>query len=600
MAEPIALTPIAPGANSLVNPVDISAPSADEVIAQQRKQRIADYNNAIDHPDPTGKINQLNNVIKSDPLDPVANAAIKAKNVIQNGADKFNAWVSPIDKAGGAGTPAGNLAVAKVWETQKDHPQWGTALIAYLTGNKAAALNYVTGGQEKDNVIWGKDGGRYIATVNELGQTSKVKDASGNELSPQDVQDLGISYDSYEKTQAAENEKLTKSERTKKLNSDVARNNENYAFWKSSDELAATTLNNIKNETANLSSAELQDAYGTLSKAVTDTVNASANKQGITTTGGSTSVKTDKSGKVSTGGKAGPEAANISGNIAGEASTGVTSNTSNTKQDITGNTSSGGKETNISQNRETLKQSLALKKLSPAAQNAFLNAYDTYVGIVQGQANLSGKPSFIATLQPAKLGDQQSQLEAQLLLVRHNAAQMASYKKFFNESLDDYKKTKTIPDFGELDSKFMDTPQHKALTNDYGKAISKAFQSDPTKIPTEQRFPGAMGVGIAPVGSNVAPEPSANSANAVAPVGALPQNAATSNGASVPPAILGVGSNPIVGGNLPAASNNNVAAKPPRINLPKGIPAGSRDTGKFSTSGKKVYRAPDGSLHTED
>ena len=38
----------------------------------------------------------------------------------------------------------------------------------------------------------------------------------------------------------------------------------------------------------------------------------------------------------------------------------------------------------------------------------------------------------------------------------------------------------------------------------------------------------------------------------------------------------------------------------PRATLPRGIPAGSKDTGKFSSSGKKVYRAPNGTFHTED
>jgi len=33
--------------------------------------------------------------------------------------------------------------------------------------------------------------------------------------------------------------------------------------------------------------------------------------------------------------------------------------------------------------------------------------------------------------------------------------------------------------------------------------------------------------------------------------------------------------------------------------LPKGVPAGSTPTG-WSKTGERVYKAPDGSLHTED
>jgi hypothetical protein len=34
--------------------------------------------------------------------------------------------------------------------------------------------------------------------------------------------------------------------------------------------------------------------------------------------------------------------------------------------------------------------------------------------------------------------------------------------------------------------------------------------------------------------------------------------------------------------------------------LPKGVPAGSVDTGKYSKDGKKVYRDRSGQLHTWD
>jgi hypothetical protein len=49
------------------------------------------------------------------------------------------------------------------------------------------------------------------------------------------------------------------------------------------------------------------------------------------------------------------------------------------------------------------------------------------------------------------------------------------------------------------------------------------------------------------------------------------------------------------------AAPPKAAAVPSAATLPKGIPAGSVDTGKFAKgTGKKVYRAPDGTLHVED
>ena len=184
MAE---LTTLPEAKPTVVAPIDATEITKAEIEA--RKKAYDAFINAATVPE---KIAGLKNVVSKDPFDPVAETAFPTLKKLEQRYGDASKKFGAIEEAGGPNTPGGNMAAAKLWETQKDRPEWGTALIAYLSGNKAAAFNLVTGGQVKDQVSWGKDGGRYISSVNELGQPSRIIDSAGRELSKQDAEDLGI------------------------------------------------------------------------------------------------------------------------------------------------------------------------------------------------------------------------------------------------------------------------------------------------------------------------------------------------------------------------------------------------------------------------
>ena len=153
-----------------------------------------------------------------------------------------------------------------------------------------------------------------------------------------------------------------------------------------------------------------------------------------------------------------------------------------------------------------------------------------------------GKPAFISLPTSASFVDKQAQMMAQSLQGLHNATQMENYIKYLRYAKDGYDKTNTVPMPGEVGARFTDQPisreTRRVFSEEINNVMGGSYQATPQN-PTKQKSPAKQ------------------------------------------------------------TAKPSEPVEPPKEALPKGVPKGSTPFG-WTPNGKRVYKAPDGSKHTED
>jgi hypothetical protein len=175
--------------------------SLDRPADQPAPEDVQAYNDAANNRDAKG----LLSIAAKNPDSELGKTALNAGTVVANGDQTMSTIVAPIVKAGDVNTPEGRIAAQKTFETVKDHPQYGTALVRWLLGDKQGASNMLTGGDPTSTVVWDAEGNAYTKTINALGQIISVTDKNNNQLGMQDIADRKISYGNYADTIAAKN-----------------------------------------------------------------------------------------------------------------------------------------------------------------------------------------------------------------------------------------------------------------------------------------------------------------------------------------------------------------------------------------------------------
>lgn len=497
-----------PSSSTVTTDVIVPVKTETEQVLNSRDKDV--INSAITNRD----VPSLVNVAKTDPTSETAKVAVdSAKHIIKT-SNEFQTLVDPIEKAG-VGTPAGNIAAAKQFQTVKDHPQWGTALISYLMGDKKTALNLVTGGAPTDVIEWGKDGGRYVRTHNSLGETLGIRDKNGNPISEQQASDLGISYNSYDTTIAATNEKENKKARMKSFNDEAEGLTQWAGTLSAHGDLAQQTLDQLEGIKSQIGEKAYKEALKKSGAAFRSEAGQTGSKQNIGTKSATTSSGEDKGASGGAGAQVGGEGAagaNVKAGI--QAGTKSGKSQTGTDQSIIGDTTRSGTEASYTQDQKNFREFARLQGLNDKQIAILLRAHDVSDRISKEQDALSNRPSFISLPSATKLSDQQSQLEAQLLQTLHNREQIQAYRKEFNSAGQDYAKTGTIPQFGEIQRHFIeDNKDHGAITDKYSKRIGEMLDRN-SKIKEEPAAPASTTAAAPPVRSNAA---RASSTTGVAP-----------------------------------------------------------------------------------
>jgi len=504
-----------PSASTVTTDLVVPVKTETEQVLNSRDKDV--INSAITNRD----VPALIDVARVDPTSKNAKLAVDTANHIVKTSNEFATLVAPIEKAG-VGTPEGNIAAAKQFQTVKDHPQWGTALISYLMGDKKTALNLVTGGAPTDVIEWGKDGGRYVRTHNSLGETLGIRDKNGNPISEQQASDLGISYNSYDTTIAATNEKENKKARMKAFNEEAEGLTQWAGTLSAHGDLAQQTLDQLEGIKSQIGEKAYKEALKKSGAAFRSEAGQTGSKQNIGTKSATTGSGEDKGASAGGNAQVGGEGA-VGVGVKGAVQAGTKSSKSQTgtDQSIVGDTTRSGTESSYTQDQKNFREFARLQGLNDKQIAILLRAHDVSDRISKEQDALSDKamrPSFISLPSATKLSDQQSQLEAQLLQTLHNREQIQAYRKEFNSAGQDYGKTGTIPNFGEIQRHFIeDNKDHGAITDKYSKLIGEMLDRN-SKIKEEP---------AAPAPTTAAPPPArATAARAASTVGVAPRMSA--------------------------------------------------------------------------
>jgi hypothetical protein len=447
----------------------------------------------------------LTQIAKDNIGTPASDLAMRMVNGINEKQTRFNELVKPIDKAGGANTPNGRVQIAQTFQTVADNPQWGTALLKYVMGDKAGAVKQVTGGDIKTMITYDNGGNQIEERVNELGEPVSYTDRkTGLPVSKDEYAQRVGGISQWANTLKGLTETATRAEGTKFLVKEENQANNFYQLTQAQKpslqemyNTLTTTKTDVPKDIYNKTIAAISQSMGQAnsnsnsraslgqltdgfnrgeSVKVDDKIAATLNIPNLIGTEltfkGDRLVSKDNSFSI-TGAEL--KQRQQSDTIGSEA----TKNANSTAASILEAERLGLiSSVNGAKLRRTIELSQQIGKELDAATREF------------------GKPSIISLPTSATFVDKQAQVLAQVLQGMQNADQMAEYIKFRNHAVEGHKATNTVPMPGEIGSAYSRQELPKEIRRFYGDEITKVMGNEYTARKAlspslEVRFPNA-------------------------------------------------------------------------------------------------------------
>jgi hypothetical protein len=601
-------------------------------------------------------IDGLTKIAKDNIGTPASDVALRLANTIKSQTAIYNNLIAPVEKAGGVGTPQGNIAVARAFSSVADQPQWGTALLKYVLGDKQGAVKQITGGDITKKVTYDNNGDQILETQNALGEPlSYIDRKTGQPISEANYAQRVGGISSWENSLKGQTEKEIRKTSAASLVAEEDQANNWYQITQSHKPLNNEMYNNLQTLKTDIDPV----LYNQIIKSVSQSLGISNSKSNSKTLlnqlndarnrGESVTVDERISGRFGI-----PKgiALELRGENYVSKDNKYSINLDKLKSEQDTNSAINEATTNASQTILSIIEAERLKQLNPQAAQRLRRTIEISQQIgreLTDAVDNFKKPSFISLPTSANFVDKQAQVIAQSLQGLQNADQMEQYLQFRKQALQGHTETNTVPMPGQIGSAYVSQPLSKEIRNFYGNEINKVMSRDftgsqrtktnpiPVTTPQSSNLPPTAGTSavpqaVVPPGNlgtrnieavNLPPllnptQPSSQvAAPAPAPVqAAAPAPASVQTVAPAPvqapapapvaaPAPVQAAVPPPAPAPAPAptpAPAKAPAAKAPAkaASLPKGVPAGSVDTGKYSKDGKKVYRDRSGQLHTGD
>lgn len=436
------------------------------------------YDSAVAARDPK----QLYGIAQEHAGTPLGDAAVHAAGIITDTSAKFKEVFDPITKAGGAGTPAGNLAIVNQWKTNADDPKWGTALLKWAMGDKAGAALQITGGDVKDNITFDNSGKRILEKVNALGQRQSVTDlATGQPISPEEYQQRGGGFSSWENTLAGKRTTEIQNSNVKALQ----KSNEVNNAWAATiagqsgsiDELNSHLDRLAIDLPATQNSEILKFVSNSMGRANSNSKNKSMLDQWTQGSGFTVGQTVDKSVASGMG---------LEGVWHFDGKGGISDSNGNHKDfgqlamRNTAESSSAENTANYQQTQANLMQYAKTAHLSDTDVTKMQRALEIAHQI--GNENLAmtsqyGKPLFLSLPGASSIMDKQGQIKAQALQMKFNADAMPLYQEYARQSAKDHEAINQAPNPNEMESGFTRTPEYKALKQKYAAQIENIYKN---------------------------------------------------------------------------------------------------------------------------
>jgi hypothetical protein len=483
---------------------------------------------------------------------PQSGVLVELAKKIQTSSDEFNKLVDPINKAGGAATPQGRQQIATTFETVADNPQWGTALLKFVLGDKAGAVKQITGGDITKSITYDKNGDQILETKNQLGEPiSYFHRGMGRNLTAQEYNDLKGGVSAFADTLKGKLEFETRGEANKVWLKDQEQGNRWFQISQAHKPIYANSYETLKTAKTDIPT----DLYNKIIGSVTQNNSQASTKSNSTSTLNQLGDDLSRGESVTVNNKISaatgiPIGVVLRGSADNAVSNDNKYNISINKLKQKQTTENIGSEAAQSSSAtiQSINEAERLKQLDPVMAQKLRKVIEDSNQI--GRETMEfvdkyGKPAFISLPTSASFVDKQAQMMAQSLQGLHNATQMENYIKYLRYAKDGYDKTNTVPMPGEVGTNFTMQPISKDTRRVFSEEINKVMGGE---FQASQRKPDQPKTDQQPVSQEDKPKE---------------------------------------------------AVAPPKKAIPKGVPAGSVAVG-WSKSGQRVYKAPDNSLHTGD
>jgi hypothetical protein len=535
-------------------PTPVVATTPDLTPSQQ-------FDSAVDSRDPRKAME----VATANIGTPVAVAAVKAADLMLKGEQAFQSMIGPIEKAGGIQTPEGRVAAAEKAQEyfKQDDPNMRDAFVHFLTGNREMARAMITGGTTKKEIVTDIDGKMIKVTKNQLGDIVDAEDQLGRKLTRQEYDQRYVGRQKWEDTLTFQNQKEQQTANIAALKESQAVNN---AYASAAPEFESKyaeiydDLGYLRSMKKGLGAQEYADVLKFASKSLGT---ADSISKGTVAFDQFTKNREANIGKELTA----KEAASLGLDAKATwkySKEGVTNDKSGqtiSTSELKNKQSSENKNNELTQNfqqaRKDLIASKKFQQLEAGDQTRLLRVLENSYQVGQKQVELRGKhgtPTFMVMPSSVEIEDQYGLGQAKAIQGIFNAKALQLYSAYEQKML--AASGGIAPNPKELERGFTNTKEYKTLIRE-AKLASDKVMEEPAGV-------GTIDVKAGGKEFKESKEPKA------------------------PPAAK------------PSAGPTGAKAPPAEEKLPKGIPKGSVKTGLVTDKGLPLYKAPNGTLHTED
>lgn len=451
---------------------------------------------------------------------PVSIAAVKAADLMLKGEEAFKNMIGPVEKAGGLGTPEGNIAAAKQASQyfKQDEPNLRNAFVYWLTGDTKMARNMITGGETVTSVIPDINGKLIQVTKNQLGKIVDAEEVGGRKLTEQEYQQRAVGRQRYEDTLNFKNQAQQQEANIVSLKQSQEVNN---AFAAAAPEMESKyasiydDLGYLRELGKGLGAKQYADVLKFASQSLGKTDAAS---KGSSTLDQANQNRSANAGKTLTN----EQISNL--NIGGDKNLGWRwtnkgIETVDGKQSISfdelkqkQSTESRNNELtqNFQQTRKNLIESEKFKQLTQGDQTRLLNVLENSYQVGQKQLELRAKhgtPTFMILPSSVEIEDQYGLGQAKAIQGIFNSKALQLYDAYQKKAL--AQSGGIVPDPKELEAGFTRTQEYKNLVKQAKLSTDKVMDEPIIVKGDTTTFPNAANAGprVPPKTTSIAKKP---------------------------------------------------------------------------------------------
>jgi hypothetical protein len=484
----------------------------------QNPNAVADA--AIENRDVQG----LTQIAKDTIGTPASEVAIRLAQTIEKGAADFNKLVAPIEKAGGVGTPEGRVQVANTFQSVADNPQWGTALLKYVMGDKMGAVKQVTGGDITKKISYDNNGNQIEETHNALGEALSYFDPKlRRNISKEEYAERVGGISSWENTLKGKTDALTRAKSTELFVKEEEQANSWYQLLQGQKPLLQENYNVLQKFKTDLDPKLYNQIVGSVSQSLGQANSKSNNKSALNqltdalARGESVKVDNNMASSLRLDPKLIGTTLEVKGSqlVSKDNSFKVDASKLKSLQETDNISSESSK--NAAQTMASLAEAERLGKINPIAAQQLRRVIENSQQMGRELADATdkyGKPAFISLPTSASFVDKQAQTLAQALTGLQNADQMENYIKYRRNAVEGHTRTNTVPLPGQIGTNYTLQPLAKEIRKFYADEIGKVMNQEfvarrtPTDTKIDVRFPQPEAGPVAPPQSKPKAKPS--------------------------------------------------------------------------------------------